>query len=259
MTRRPPARPGFSLIELLVVIAIIGLLAALTLAAVQRFRVLGPRTKALSEISQMDEACAAFKNKFGFNPPTTFTIPLRTTDPGFAVYQRMFVRFLPPTAADKVTITPPLPGAGTTLVGSASLAHFLAGPGLAGWAIDAPVAAGVNASAKTVFFEFDSKRFDSAGVYYDPFGAPYAYFGSRDGGGYDPLVSLNLTGANVFPFKDAAGKWVNPKGVQVICAGPDGYFGPGGSWSPGNGVYVTGQNGGDDFANFNDGKPLSSQ
>ncbi len=58
-------RGGFTLIELLVVIAIIGILVALTSAAVMRALFIAPRTTARYDISQMETSVASFQTGTG--------------------------------------------------------------------------------------------------------------------------------------------------------------------------------------------------
>ena len=247
MTRRPPARAGFTLIELLVVIAIIGILVALILPAVQKFRNSGTRAKAASEISQLDEACTLFKNKFGFYPPTRFTFPTSGTDPGAAVFKSMFPRWTPSAVA-------PPAGFPAAISGIQCLVYFLGGPNNTGWAIDAPVAPSAAATSKITFMQFPQNRVTAAGEYVDPWNTPYVYHGSVAGGNYQ-----NVAVNGVFPLNTAPGKWVNPGGVQIISAGENMQYGTGGMWAPNFGSYIYGQAGGDDMANFNGGKILASQ
>jgi prepilin-type N-terminal cleavage/methylation domain-containing protein len=98
-----------------------------------------------------------------------------------------------------------------------------------------------------------------------PKGVPYAYFAARTGNndyffvaGPPPqhdcpsLASLGLVNG---PYLDRANRFINPNGHQIISAGPDTLFGPGGPWDPTAG---SGQGpGADDMANFS-GAPLGS-
>jgi prepilin-type N-terminal cleavage/methylation domain-containing protein len=65
----PEDKRGFTLVELLVVVAIIGILASLITAAAFRARVAAKKAAIAIEISQLDMACKAFKERFGEYPP----------------------------------------------------------------------------------------------------------------------------------------------------------------------------------------------
>ncbi|MBA4066371.1 MAG: hypothetical protein C0501_22190 [Isosphaera sp.] len=65
----PLARRGFSLIELLVVLAIVGVLVALTLAAVQRVREAARRTDCLNRLRQQGLAVLHYESVHGRLPP----------------------------------------------------------------------------------------------------------------------------------------------------------------------------------------------
>lgn len=69
MMLRRRNRPGFTLVELLVVIAIISILAALTMAAVQKVRERGRDVQCRSDITQLETALGQFKQRFGIYPP----------------------------------------------------------------------------------------------------------------------------------------------------------------------------------------------
>lgn len=69
--------------------------------------------------------------------------------------------------------------------------------------------------------------------YQDPFSKnqPYAYFStSKSGNDYNPSDCSSLLRSPYFISTNAAGqtKWANPSGFQIITAGLDGVFGPGG-------------------------------
>jgi len=74
--RRATLRPGFTLIELLVVIAIIGILAALTTAAVQKVRQRAKDVTVVSDLGQLQAAIGDFKSTYHVG------IPDRGGEPG---------------------------------------------------------------------------------------------------------------------------------------------------------------------------------
>jgi hypothetical protein len=62
------------------------------------------------------------------------------------------------------------------------------------------------------------------------------------------------------PFLDGgSNKPVNEGSCQIISAGENKAFGPGGIWAAGNGQYVQGAAGADDMANFNNGVMLGAR
>ena len=118
-------------------------------------------------------------------------------------------------------------------------------------------------------FEFNAGRLvdlDGDGIpnYVDPMGKPYAYFSAYNGSGYDP-DDCNLAGEAIGAFATARGlivspgpnpytsgpslpvvepyatgnlkpapfqnsRWLKPETYQIVSAGRDGVYGPGGWW-----------------------------
>lgn len=243
MRTRPTARRGFSLIELLIVMAIIAILAGMLMAGVQRARTVARRTSAANDISQLAAACQAFKQQFGFYPPDTYTI---TSTPGDSdPVKRMF-----PRAASFAG----MPGAGTPLTQAETLTFFLGGPGMTGWDPQNPAnpnPAGV--TKKGPYFDFAVNRV-SGHSFLDPWGTPYIYFRSVNGNDYGGTFAAG----GVSPYSQG-GRAVNQNSVQIISAGANKVFGPGGAWSPGGTGYSEAEAGFDDMANFNQGAQLGVQ
>jgi hypothetical protein len=78
---------------------------------------------------------------------------------------------------------------------------------------------------------------------------PFAYFSSyKRTNGYSLTDNVSL---GVAPYQESGAplvKYVNPSSYQLISAGADGQFGPGGLWTPSS-VPPQGR---DDIANFSD-------
>ncbi len=244
-------RPGFTLVELLVVLAIIAILIGIIVPAVQRVRGVGTKTTAVSEINQLALGAADFKREFGFFPPDSFTIPANSGDPGMATLRRMFPRWNPSGATG-------LPNGGSPLDGNQCLVFFLGGPGGTGWDGANPANSTPGSNKKGPYYDFPTNRLVGAPArYVDPWRTPYAYFRSVDGNYPSGSVTYAPGGA-IQPFT-SGGRPVNQTGVQVISAGPNQAFGPGGTWTPGVGSYTQAAAGGDDLGNFNEGLVLGAQ
>jgi hypothetical protein len=83
---------------------------------------------------------------------------------------------------------------------------------------------------------------------------PYLFFSSYAAGNdYNTIANHGSSdapmGMTVQPYQDANGLFINGKGFQIICAGKDGLFGPGGVWDSNTG-YGPDLPGSDDQANF---------
>jgi len=261
---RPSRRSGFTLVEMLMVVAILSVLAALILPAVQNSVVSAREAAVVSEISQLEAAIAAFRNRYGIDPPSRIT--LYTTESGWngsganakrskALIRRMFGRqvdFAAPSSA-----YPSNWGAEHTLTGAECLVFFLGGildstgqqpmgfcknpetpfkPASSGEQRDGP------------FFDFKADRLVKSPrsansnaflVYLDPLPsqeAPYVYVSSNDGQGYNHAdlavgssadlesVYYSTNGTPAVPYK--------PKSFQIISPGYDHLYGRGGYFNP---------------------------
>jgi len=101
------------------------------------------------------------------------------------------------------------------------------------------------------FFDFNATRLISGyGGYLDIYGVqPYAYYSTTGTiNSYNP-GDCSLTS----PYFYSAGNYVKPDSFQIISAGANMQFGPGGQWTPGSSPAV-GTAGGDDIANFSTGR-----
>jgi hypothetical protein len=161
-----------------------------------------------------------------------------------------------------------------TLEGEQCLVFFLGGlqtntnpPGCLGFSSDPnnPMSAPFGGETrKGPYFNFKNNRLGLGPnngflMYNDPFGTPYAFYSSyRVKNGYSkygtndcPLAaSLGLNqGPYVSSTAAATGtQYYNPDTFQIISAGQNKLFGPGGLWTAQNPTNKAGQ---DDFSNFN--------
>ncbi len=86
---------------------------------------------------------------------------------------------------------------------------------------------------------------------------PYLYFSSKGKNDYSNTdaipspaeVLLGYTNYNVRPYQETGARFTNPNSFQIISAGKNGVFGPGGPWNPATGI-PNNTPGGDDQANF---------
>jgi prepilin-type N-terminal cleavage/methylation domain-containing protein len=234
-TRR---RAAFTLVELLVVIAIIAVLVSLTLAGVQRVRVLGPQTENAARIQQIHDAIGRCKNdlKLDYIPsvlPDGSQFRLKSTyntntDLELDVLLRAFPNMNPGATG--------LPG-GTTgipLDSNQTLCFFLTGGGASvtnftGFSNNPtqPFATG-GSTRKGPWLEPNNKLFgpgpNNQPWLIDVYGQPYAYFASVNGKQNNYLTQAF---SGLSPYLGASGRPMNESGFQIISAGRDKAFGSG--------------------------------
>ncbi|MFO0809190.1 MAG: type II secretion system protein [Gemmataceae bacterium] len=223
MRRAYHSRPrgAFTLVELLVVITILGILFALTAAAVVRAIVKGDEVKSRNELSQLTNAVKSFQNDFQVPyVPDTLALP-----PGNDQASAQFI----------TTLWPRLKGNGALLANTATaraywqtgsqqrvlaghqvlvfvLGGYREGAGAngvggdpAGFSSDAtdPMKAPVaSAGRKGPYYEFPSERLKVISTtsdfpypsFIDVYGkAPYLYFSSSTSGNDYPTTAVDLT------------------------------------------------------------------
>jgi type II secretory pathway pseudopilin PulG len=240
---RKNRRVGFTVIELLVVIAIIGTLIGLLIPAVMKARMSAYRTNTVIEITQLDAACKAFYAKYSFYPPSRITLP-PTSSADIAILKRMFPRCTPSSVSWGVT---------GSLSGDECLVFFLGGINQQGFGQDPTNPANFANGKDAPFFNFQSVRIvpgsNGHPAYQDYFRTNvYAFFSSTNGYASD-CPSLMSSG----PYLSGPSQFIKPDSVQILSAGENRAFGPGGSvLTPGAGSGLP-PAAKDDLANFSGG------
>lgn len=236
-------RHAFTLIELLVVITIIALLCSLLMAAVFRALTVVKDVQNRNEISQLESAIASFKSTMKVDYiPSYF-------DPADAQSQFYFTQLFP--QADMSTLTLPGP-----LQGHQCLVFFLGGVKdgtntCYGFSSNpknplAPYVLGSGEVRKGPFFDFRPNRMGGDGGYRDVYGTKsFAYFSTSGSPG---SYGNHCGDLGVTPYTDASGAFVRPNSFQIISAGVNMRFGPGGPFP------TTNPDGRDDMANFSSNK-----
>jgi prepilin-type N-terminal cleavage/methylation domain-containing protein len=275
--QRTESRGGFTLIELIVVILIILILAGLIGAGVLKFMALAPQLQTTNEISQLAVACEAFKTKYKVYPPSAMLLSNNPKSYQLNATTQAYYTYL--TAIwPRIDITLTNWGNGGTdiiLEGDQCLVFFLQGPGGTSGGVGfstnpqnptlAPQAA-QEARAGPFFPSFTTSRlraFAHTAVnnttalpafpsFADPYATPakfsvYAYFSSgRTANGY----SFDCPTLAVGPYYQLSGtvpRFYNPNTIQIVSAGADFVFGPGGipippATAPGGGIWPGGPN-----------------
>jgi prepilin-type N-terminal cleavage/methylation domain-containing protein len=289
---RPRGRGAFTLIELLVVMAIIAVLISLTAAAVFNVFIRMDEVKARTELNQMAGGIKEFEADYNIDKPPPSRLFLDESGaynvaayPNYArltAAQKAQVAKLVEDSKEYIhTVWPRIKypvdwnGNGRTndapvvLEGQECLVFFLGGAKNAnglhiGFSTDETNPMRATAKRKGPYFQFTAGRLQAgpqAGYqqYLDPYGVkPYAYFSSgKTQNGYEAYnllgsdcASLNAT---FRPYFDSPGHYWKPDTFQIISAGRDKTFGPGGMWTPTTTNTVP-QAGRDDISNFYDRK-----
>ncbi|HEY2784731.1 MAG TPA: type II secretion system protein [Fimbriiglobus sp.] len=294
VARRIRPRPaGFTLIELLVVITIIGVLAALVLAAVMKVQGIGYEAQAKSEIRQLETNINAYIAKNGtylpsFGGGANGAFRLRPKYDGTlgpdtnSIEWQYLIRIFPALSP----VNTGLPN--VDYDNNQTMVFFLTGGEVtqySGFSNDARFPFDTSPASqnnrKGKFFDIPNKSLQklnggTTGRYVDPWGTPYVYMAPIDGKQYpQPSASGDVipqavlqnmmgnptpgqpTGMNPYrtQISPTVTKALKEGSFQIISAGPDKFFGPGGVYAPGQGVYFNkseypGFVAGDDFSNF---------
>jgi prepilin-type N-terminal cleavage/methylation domain-containing protein len=288
----PAPRRAFTLLELLVVIAIIAALLALLLPAIQNVREAARRSAVASEVAQIGNAVGAFKAKFnvahlpafGGGQHGAFRLCSSYADPATGAWldwpEVVYLKSLFPQMNPRDNglrhngrvVWNQLgarPGGTADLVGldpNQALVFFLTGgvfTNYRGFSNNkaAPLSPHGAAGEQRVgpFLDLPANRYDFSWHLLDPWGTPYAYFS------YDPAVNSYpdlpwaTTRGTVLAYR-TGGRHLQPRGFQIISAGKNQRFGPGGpNWTPGQWAYGPGGPGADDLASFHTGMLVRSE
>jgi prepilin-type N-terminal cleavage/methylation domain-containing protein len=259
-----------TLVEILVVIAIIGILAALALVGVLALMSRGPGLATKAEISLLENAIGKFETEKHFYPPSKIRLypsitQYNPSDP-LDKHSLYFIEKLWPSIGNFANV----PWAGSTAIpngvileGDQCLVFFLGGfPNVVNGMLTVqgiptdptmwnPAAPDPQA---TKYFQFDLGRLASRGgnpfpSYLDYFKKqPYVYFSSnKRENGY--FAGANTIGVSPYVKQATPPQYWNPSTFQIISAGEDGQFGPGGLWTPGAATQIA-AGGKDDLTNF---------
>jgi hypothetical protein len=210
---------------------------------------------AQSEIAQLAMAIQSFKTKFNVvSIPDRFVLEADYTDPGSDQPSADYLKVVFPSLDLKKTGLPE-----RKLDGNQTLVFFLTGGSVTnheGFSISKtqPFAAEPRDTRLGPFLELRRSQLDPEERFLDPWGTPYVYFAFDAWQGTYSRTFL-WKGWPIAPYR-REGKYMNGKSFQIISAGPNHQFGPGGDWLPGEGPWSADGPGGDDISNFNNG-PLS--
>jgi prepilin-type N-terminal cleavage/methylation domain-containing protein len=260
-TRNRRHRAAFTLIELLVVMAIIATLVGLLMAGVQRVRDAGARTENFHRMTKYSDAIAGVRAPKEQNGLALVYIPSHPmTNGGFTLKQSY--TGTEPELNILLTAWPNLNTASTglpnvTLDPNQTLCFFLTGGTVTNFtgfsnnpkqpfsvAVSGESRRGPYAEVNSKMYVLDNQNPPQARLI-DPYGTPYVYFASV--GAKTGNYGANVPFLGVSPYQDPkTGKFINENSFQIISAGRDTVFGPGGTNLP-----ATGSPGGtDDQANF---------
>jgi prepilin-type N-terminal cleavage/methylation domain-containing protein len=279
-------RQAFTLLELLVVLAIISILVALTLPAVNRARVSGQRAQMQVELNQFFLGVSSFKQDYGHEmlvvgggPNNTFRLctsyvdingnPITETintssGPVTRVWPEadFILRTFPQVKLDDTGLRSngsPIPITNPDLLDPNQAAVFwLTGGtycGFHGMSNDprrpfTPPNNSPGEQRRRTYIDPPSTRIinpdgTSDGKYRDIWGTPLIIFVWQTSIKDYPAIASN----GVMPYSNAKGK-IAAGSCQIISAGADRQFGPGGAYDPDAPAWAYGQPGYDDTASF---------
>lgn len=265
-------RKAFSLIELLAVIAIIAILIAIMLPVVSGVRRTAFNAQVAVEMQQVTTVAGMFSGYFGIQPMVNgggpngeFRLCSNYSDTSWPEAQ--YLKRLFPNAdfadnglrvKDPSGVLVSVPSSNPELLdGNQALVFWLSGgtyTNYRGFSLNrqkpfTPPASVTEDRKKWMDFD-QSRMYDANGIqdnrWRDPHKVPYAVLG------FNPIsrtFPTNVTCFGVRPY-ERDGKIYNSGTIQIICAGMNDSFGPGGILTPGVGAWKSPNSGYDDLANF---------
>jgi hypothetical protein len=236
-------------------------LAASVLAANLIFRYSDddwPYWETVHDIRCLSLGLEAFKLKYKVYPPSRILLSNDAADYADDPESKVYLEAIWPRlhwTSGNIDWSGGVPGfKSAKLEGDQCLVFFLAGPGQQGFSRDPSNPTALGGSLRIgPFFEFSSRlirRLPESPLpsYQDGYGKNvYAYFSS----GRDGTFRHDCPGLKVIPYHQRLARpagFLCPNSFQIISAGQDGVFGPGGAWPE-----DLGPHGLDDVANFHEG------
>jgi hypothetical protein len=218
-----------------------------------------PHTQPINDIRQLSVALETFKSKFGVYPPSNILLsndPKKLDQNSFAYLSAIWPRLN--WSGKRIDWSGGVKGfTSAKLEGDQCLVYFLGGPRGNGFSTSPTNPTLPNGPRVGPFFEFAEDRLVQR-VKGNPFSSfqdgyaknVYAYFSSGKGPNKYRPDCPSLKVAPYFKKGSIPVDYYNRRTFQIISAGKDGIFGPGGAWSPASAAKDVGPNGRDDLANF---------
>jgi len=241
-------------------LALIGIAAVPVWLALSGIRVIDEPSHipTVNDIQQLAMALETFKAKYGIYPPSRILL----SNDGKQIDRESLAYLL--AIWPRLNWSAEIDWSGgvkgfksAKLEGDQCLVYFLNGPRGDGFSINPPNPTAPGGPRVGPFFEFDENRLIQR-VKGNPFSSfqdgyrknVYAYFCTVRTKNNYRADCPSLKVAPYFKKGSMPVKYYYPSSFQIISAGKDGIFGPGGAWAPESAAKDVGPNGLDDLCNF---------